>query len=261
MEVLGIIGLIASLVGAATSTYASYKANSDAQKYIAAAEERNQQDHQKLIDNINRETQNYAADKRQQAQDEIAQQLENQYSAPVSESQIVRSEQQTTQGNVSDDYKKAKEESDNRTQDTINTLAHLMGRVNSSNRLRMNEGIRLADMAAENDWLSNNAQMRARNAQIGAQNVMNSYNGLKALGQGIGAIGTALSLGSGALGNAAGQTAASTGSWVVDAGDTLATAGSRAVSDSLVRSIAQGAFHTPGSGANAWVKAFSGAIR
>ena len=86
-----------------------------------------------------------------------------------------------------------------------------MGRVKSSNRLRMNEGIRLADMASENDWLASNAQYRTKAAEIGAQDAMNSYNNLKALGQGIGAIGTALSLGSAAAGSAASTGVADTG--------------------------------------------------
>ena len=213
MGTAAILGLIATLVGTAMQGIASYNANNDAQAIMNRAQEQNTADHKKLIDNINQETTNYAAEKRQAAQDEIASELEKQYSSPVSESQAVRSEQQVTQGDVSDDYKKAKEASDKRTQQTIGTLANLMGRVKSANRLRMNEGIRLADMASANDLLAQNAIGRTQASQYDAQRALNSYNGLKMLGQGIGAVGTALSLGAGsgigAAGNAASNAAAS----------------------------------------------------
>lgn len=219
MGTAAIIGLIASIVGAGIQMYSSYQANKDAQDIINRAQEQNSEDHKKLIDNINAETTNYAAEKRKEQQDALASELESGFKTPVSESQAVRAQQQTTQGDVSDDYSRAKAQSDERTQNTINTLANLMGRVKSSNRLRMNEGIRLADMASENDWLSSNAQYRTKAAEISAQDALNSYNNLKALGQGIGAIGTALSLGSSAAGSAAGS-AASTG--VADNGAQLA---------------------------------------
>lgn len=207
MGTAAIAGLIISLIGAAMNSYASYQSNKDAQDIINRSEEQNTADHKKLIDNINQETSNYAAEKRKEAQDEIAAQLESQYKAPVSDSQAIRSEQQTTQGDVSDDYKQAKAASDQRTQQTIGTLANLMGRVRSSGRLRMNEGFRLADMAAENDWLANNAINRTTAAKLDAQNALNGYQTLKMLGQGASAVGTALSLGSSLGGNAASTTA------------------------------------------------------
>ena len=212
MGTAAIIGLIASIVGAGIQMYSSYQANKDAQDIINRAQEQNSEDHKKLIDNINAETTNYAAEKRKEQQDALASELESGFKTPVSESQAVRAQQQTTQGDVSDDYSRAKAQSDERTQNTINTLANLMGRVKSSNRLRMNEGIRLADMASENDWLSSNAQYRTKAAEISAQDALNSYNNLKALGQGIGAIGTALSLGSSAAGSAAGSAASNAAS-------------------------------------------------
>ena len=205
MGTAAIAGLIISLIGAAMQSYASYQSNKDAQAIINRSEEQNTADHKKLIDNINQETTNYAAEKRKEAQDEIASELEGQYKEPVSESQAIRAEQQTTQGDVSDDYKRAKAASDQRTQQTIGTLANLMGRVKSSNRLRMNEGIRMADMAAENDWLANNAMNRSTAAKIDAQNALNGYQTLKMLGQGASAVGTALSLGSSLGGSAAAQ--------------------------------------------------------
>lgn len=94
-----------------------------------------------------------------------------------------------------------------------------MGRVKSSGRLRMNEGFRLSDMAAENDWLANNAINRTTAAKLDAQDALNGYQTLKMLGQGASAVGTALSLGSSLGGSAASQgaTAAS------NAGSSLAS--------------------------------------
>ncbi len=264
-----IVGLILSIIGAATNYYATDKANDAARKYVALAEEQNSKDHQKLIDNIQKETQNYAADKRQQAQDELATQLEQSYQKPVSESQAIRSEQQTTQGDVSNDYVQAKKQSDERTQKTIGTLANLMGRVNSAGRLRMNEGIRLGDMANENDWLTNKVIGRTRTSQVQAQHALNSYNNLKAVGNGLSAIGSAISMGSGSFfGDAAAKTAASgAGTAVAESGAQLASsyapayAASTAVngasaSPALWFNFGNAADVTKAATNNAWMKAF-----
>ncbi|MBM6928191.1 hypothetical protein [Parasutterella secunda] len=266
MGTAAIAGLIISLIGAAMQTYASYQSNKDAQSIINRAEQQNTADHKKLIDNINQETTNYAAEKRKEAQDEIASQLEGQFKEPVSESQAIRAEQQTTQGDVSEDYKRAKAASDQRTQQTIGTLANLMGRVKSSGRLRMNEGIRMADMASENDWLANNAMNRSTAAKIDAQNALNGYQTLKMLGQGASAVGTALSLGSSLAGS--GASAASNAGTLAD---TSAQLGSTYAPSYAASSAVYGANASPSlwfnfgnagdvlkaSTNDAWTKAFA----
>lgn len=75
--------------------------------------------------------------------------------APVSESQAIRAGQQTTQGDVSNDYTTAKAASDLQTVKDAENLARMLGRTTSAGRLRLNEGIRLMDTGQEIGTLGN----------------------------------------------------------------------------------------------------------
>ncbi len=75
--------------------------------------------------------------------------------APVSESQKIRSENAGVQGNVSNDYNSAKATSDLNTLKTAESMARLLGKTTSSNRLRMNEGVDLMNTGQRIDQLNN----------------------------------------------------------------------------------------------------------
>lgn len=93
--------------------------------------------------------------KRKGAQEEIAEAITTQLAAPVSESQAIRSQQQTTQGNVSDEYVKGKAAADTKALADAQVLARLMGKTASAGRLRMNEAIGLMDTGMDIDRLGN----------------------------------------------------------------------------------------------------------
>lgn len=96
--------------------------------------------------------------KRQAAQAELETQITEKLAAPVSESQAIRAQQQTTQGAVSDDYVKGKAAADAKALQDAQVLARLMGKTSSANRLRMNEAIGLMDTGMDIDRLGNFAR-------------------------------------------------------------------------------------------------------
>ncbi len=153
MDPFTIASLVASVAGAAVQ----YKAASD------AAERQNREIRQSL-ENQRRlqmeaeqktlgKAREFAPEDRQAAQQQIAEQITQELIAPVSESQTIRAQQQTTQGNVSDDYTTAKAKSDLNALKAAEGLARLLGKTTSANRLRMNEGIGLMDAGMAIDQL------------------------------------------------------------------------------------------------------------
>lgn len=99
--------------------------------------------------------QDYETPKRKEEQEQIAAEITENLVAPVSESQAIRAGQQTTQGDVSNDYTTAKAASDLQTVKDSENLARMLGRVSSSGRLRLNEGIRLMDTGQQIGTLQN----------------------------------------------------------------------------------------------------------
>lgn len=154
MDPITIAALAAMVAGAGVQ----YKASSDAQarqkREIAASlqaqRELQMQAEKKSMD----AAQGYAPEKRIAEQTELADGIEQSLIAPVSESQAIRSQQSTTQGDVSGDYSTAKAASDLETVKQAQTLARLLGKTTSASRLRMNEGIRLMDTGQAVDQLA-----------------------------------------------------------------------------------------------------------
>ena len=151
----GIASLIATIAGA----YMQYQAQQ-------AAQERQQQAIREALDNQERlqrqaeqkaldTAQKFAPEDRKAEQQTIETQLTQDLMQPVSESQAIRADQQTTQGNVSNDYTTAKAKSDLATLKSTESLARLLGKTTSANRLRMNEGINLMDAGQSIDQLAN----------------------------------------------------------------------------------------------------------
>lgn len=137
--------LIATIAGAAIQN----RAARDAQQRMESATQRSLENQRRLQMQAERRALDTAATyetpKRQAEQGQIAEQIAQDLIAPVSESQAIRSGQQETQGNVSDDYLTARATSDLNTMRQAEQLARLLGKTTSASRLRMNEGIRMMD--------------------------------------------------------------------------------------------------------------------
>lgn len=155
MTGLEIAALVALIAGAAVQ----YQANSEAQDRQQSQIRRSLEAQDKLQREA--ESKAMATASKFSPKDRMAEQaqLEAQITegliAPVSESQAIRAEQQTTQGNVSGDYTTAKAASDATALKNADALARLLGKTTSANRLRMNEGVRLMDTGMAIDQLNN----------------------------------------------------------------------------------------------------------
>lgn len=147
--------LIATIAGAAIQN----RAARDAQQRMESATQRSLENQRRLQMQAERRALDTAATyetpKRQAEQTQIADQITQELIAPVSESQAIRSGQQETQGNVSDDYLTARATSDLNTMRQAEQLARLLGKTTSASRLRMNEGIRMMDAGMDVDRLGN----------------------------------------------------------------------------------------------------------
>lgn len=147
--------LIATIAGAAIQN----RAARDAQQRMESATQRSLENQRRLQMQAERRALDTAATyetpKRQAEQGQIAEQITQELIAPVSESQAIRSGQQETQGNVSDDYLTARATSDLNTMRQAEQLARLLGKTTSASRLRMNEGIRMMDAGMDVDRLGN----------------------------------------------------------------------------------------------------------
>lgn len=155
MDPLTIAGLVTSIGGAALQ----YKASSDAAKRQSEAIQQSlarQRELQMKAESMAlSRAQEYETPKRAQEQAQLEDQITETLAAPVSESQQIRSQQQTTQGNVSDEYTTAKAKSDLEAMKSMQTMARLLGKTTSASRLRMNEGIRMVDTGMGIDQLNN----------------------------------------------------------------------------------------------------------
>lgn len=195
---------IAALVAMIASAGVQYKASTDAQERqqreiqtsLASQRELQMQAEKKATTTAAE----YETPKRAAEQAALAEQMTQELIAPVSESQAIRSEQQTTQGDVSDDYTTAKASSDLNTLKSAESLARMLGKTSSAGRLRMNEGIRLTDSAQDIDRLASfsRGQQGADNIAIDQAGQVDA--GQMFLGQLLGAAGSAgMMAGSGSL--------------------------------------------------------------
>lgn len=150
---------IAALVAAVAGAGVQYNAAREAQARMEAETRRSLENQRRLQMQAEKKAldtaANYETPKRQAEQAQIAEQITQELIAPVSESQAIRSGQQATQGNVSDDYLTARATSDLNTMRQAEQLARLLGKTTSASRLRMNEGIRLMDAGMDVDRLNN----------------------------------------------------------------------------------------------------------
>lgn len=201
---------IAALVSMIAGAGMQYKAASDAQRRqqeeiragLASQRELQMQAEQKALGAAEK----FATPDRQADQKQIEDTITEELIAPVSESQTIRAGQQTTQGDVSGDYKAAKATSDINALKAAEGLARMMGKTSSANRLRMNEGIRLADTGMDIDRLASFSRGQAGADQIATQQAGQMDPGLVFSGsilQGLGSAG--MMMGGGSAGTAAGD--------------------------------------------------------
>ena len=205
MDPFSIAALIAAIAGAGIQ----YKAQQDASKRqseeversLAAQRDLQMQAEQKAL----KTAQTYETPKRQQEQQEIAQEIEQSLMTPVSESQAIRNQQTTTQGDVSQDYTTAKAWAELETMKQAEGLARLLGKTTSAGRLRMREGIRLMDAGMDVDRLNNFSRGQHGADQIAIQQAGQVNPGQMFLGsvlQGLGAAGMAYAGSAGAAAKA-----------------------------------------------------------
>ncbi len=149
---------IAALISAIAGAGMQYKASQDAQerqrREIAASLEAQRKLQMEAEAKAMGAAKTYETPKRAAEQEQIATEIEQSLIQPVSESQAIRSQQQTTQGDVSDAYTTAKAKSDLETVKSAEQLARLLGKTTSASRLRMNEGVRLMDTGQAVDQLA-----------------------------------------------------------------------------------------------------------
>jgi hypothetical protein len=166
MDPITIAALVAMVAGAGIQ----YKASSDAQERQRREIEASLSAQRELQMEAEKKAMGAAAEfetpKRAAEQQQLAADIEQSLIQPVSESQAIRAQQQTTQGDVSGDYTTAKAKSDLETVKQAEQLARLLGKTTSAGRLRMNEGIRLMDTGQEVDQLAGFSRGRA-----GADNI------------------------------------------------------------------------------------------
>lgn len=169
MTGMEIAALIAMIVGAGVQYHASSEAQERQRKAIEEGlrqqEALQREAEKKALDNASK----YTTQDRRAEQHQIAEEITANLMAPVSESQAIRSEQQATVGNVSNDYQAAKAKSDLEVVKGAETTARLLGKTTAANRLRLNEGIRLMDTGQAIDQLGNFSQGSLRAAKTKAE--------------------------------------------------------------------------------------------
>ncbi len=216
-------GLIAAIVGAGMQQYAAQEANRQAQAVMQEGYQSLRQSQDKINQRIADATTQYESGTREANQQAEAERIANDIKSDVSESQVIRDAQQETAGNVSNDYQRAREASQAKTEQEMNAFADLIGKIRSAGTLRMNEGFRTARAAQDIEGLARNAQGNMVVAQDEAEQALHSKDGLANLGQLVSAIGSVMSIGGG-LASSGAQAAAQTGA------TTAANAGVDAVS-------------------------------
>jgi hypothetical protein len=153
-----VAALLAMLAGTAmqykASTDAAKRARQESLRAMQRQDDFNRQAEKKALD----QAQDFSTEKRQDEQSQIEEEMTQEMLAPVESANQINAQTETTQGDVSNDYKAAKVKSEQNLKDNANKLASLMARVNSASRLRGNEAIRMADTAAGIDRLGNFAK-------------------------------------------------------------------------------------------------------
>ncbi len=169
MDPITIASLVAMVAGAYMQNQAAVEAQDRQNAAIREGLKRQSQLQQEAEKKALDTAQTYNTADRTAEQTQLADEITQNLMTPVSESQAIRAQQTTTQGNVSDDYSTAKAASDMASLKSAEQLARLLGKSTSANRLRMNEGIRLMDAGQAIDQLGSFSRGNQAADQIAIQ--------------------------------------------------------------------------------------------
>lgn len=139
-----IIALVASAaLGQINSNVVQNRQSREVENAMRRQREYQRQAEKIAMDNAN----DFQQDSRADRQNEIKQQLTEQYYKPVEATQTANASNAAVQGNVSSDYQQAKAASDTSQLKAAKDFAGLYGQQESAYRLRQNEGLKMADNA------------------------------------------------------------------------------------------------------------------
>lgn len=169
MTGLEIAALVAMFAGAAQQYQASQEAQARQQQAIANGLNAQEELQKRAETTALNAASKFDQSKRMQNQAQIESQITDSLMAPVSESQQIRSENAGVQGDVSKDYNAAKAAADLNTLKTAESMARLLGKTTSSNRLRMNEGVDLMDAGQSIDQLNSFSRGQQAASNIAVQ--------------------------------------------------------------------------------------------
>lgn len=203
---------IAALVAMAASAYMQKQATDEANQRANSEMQRSLENQRQLqIEAENRamsEAKKFAPVDRIANQQKIEEDLNTELIAPVEKNFTAISKNAGTTGNVSDDYNKAKGQSDLNVLKSSRDLARIMSKISAGNRLRMNEGVNLMDTGRDIDMLNNfsRGQQGADNVAIQRAGQINANKVFA--GQLLGALGSAGMIHGATSAAAAGKTGA-----------------------------------------------------
>lgn len=184
-----ILALVASAaLEQINSNVSSNRQNREIQNAMRRQREYQQQAEKVAMDNANDFQQDTRADK----QNEIKQQLTEQYYKPVEATQTTNASNATVQGNVSSDYQQAKAASDANQLKEAKDFAGLYGQQESAYRLRQNEGMKMNANANEIARLNNFANGRYNVDQYAIQQAGKPNAALSFGSQVLGMIGSSM---------------------------------------------------------------------
>lgn len=143
----------------------------------------------------------FSAGYRADRQNEIKQQLTEQYYKPVEATQTANASNATVQGNVSSDYQQAKAASDTNQLKAAKDFAGLYGQQESAYRLRQNEGLKMADNANQIARINNFSRGMDNVDQYAIRQAARPDGALSFGSQVLGMIGSSMIKGQGKPGN------------------------------------------------------------
>jgi len=158
LDDIALIGLIASLSGAAMQMHAQTQAHARQQRAIQEAMQRQRQFQQQAEQAVRGRTEDFTPEAREARQAEQTKQMQDTLLKHV---QTYRDEHEaapTPGGHLSQDYLKARAQSQANQEKSAQALAHLLGQTGAASQLRQQEGFDLDNTGQTVDRIGNNAQ-------------------------------------------------------------------------------------------------------
>lgn len=186
-------GAILALVASAAleqinSNVTANKQGREVQNAMRRQREYQQQAEKIAMDNVN----DFQQDTRADRQNQLKEQLTQQYYKPVEATQTANAGNATVQGNVSSDYQQAKSASDANQLKAAKDFAGLYGQQESAYRLRQNEGLKMADNANQISRINNFSRGMNNVDQFAIQQAGKPNSGLSFGSQVLGIIGSSM---------------------------------------------------------------------